>query len=430
MRQLHVQVRADQGSRVLEIANEHKAFSPTSVTAERADGEAWKIIFLNLPNDRVGSFVWDVKEEVDEAQFVLFPRGTLPIQMPLDEVKGRIRDVSHRSTLELVLDSLQSVGSWKGMLLYALFSGVVATYGILFSTSYLLVAAMLIAPMGAPVMVSVVGAALGDWRMFGRGALRFLAAIVMLIVSSIIVGYAYGLTFSTTIMESITSLSSWAVAVALVAGAAGAQSQVQSERSSLVTGTATGFLIAAALSPTAAVLGLAIVIERWTYVGLMGFQLTLQFVAIVTGGWLSLLLYGVEPGDPSTGRGSNAWRIVLVAGTALASLGLVWWQTQHAPVFVKADLSREAIELARDAVRQVPGVQLIEANAHFTRPDQPNRSEEGLLLDVVVEQTAAAPSSEPLESAVRSAIKRSLHEQMPDVLPFINVSVLPGSATP
>ncbi|MDQ3556665.1 MAG: DUF389 domain-containing protein [Gemmatimonadota bacterium] len=429
MRQLHVQVRAGRTQRVLALANEHKAFSPTAVRAEREDGEEWSMIFLNLPNDRVGSLVWAIRDEVEDAQFVIIPRGSLPIQPPFTEVDPTLRDVSRRSTLELVLDSLQSIGSWKGMLLYAAFSGVVAAYGVIFNISYLLVAAMLIAPMGAPIMVSVVGVALGDWKMFGRGALRFVSAIVVLVASAVALGFAYGLSFSTSIMEQITSLSSWGVAVALVAGAAGAQSQVQSDRTSLVTGTATGFLIAAALSPASAVLGLALTIGRWDYAALMGFQLGLQFVAITFGGWLSLLVHGVHPDDPSTGRGSARWRALLAAGVGVALVLLVAWQTRQTPRFLKADLSREAVDLARGATDGIPGVRLIGADARFTRPDLQPGSAETLLVEMTVENTAGA-SDEQVTTAVRSALERRIRAEMPRVVPFVAVTVLPGRESP
>lgn len=383
------------------------------------------MIFLNLPNDRVGSFIWAVRDAVADAQFVIIPRGSLPLQPPFDTIHHRLRDVSHRSTLELVIDSLQSIGSWQGMLLYAAFSGVIAAYGILFNTSYLLVAAMLIAPMGAPAMVSVVGAAIGDWRMFGRGAIRFFSAIAVLVVTAAALGYAYGLSFSTAIMEEITALSTWGVAVALFAGAAGAQSQVQSDRSSLVTGTATGFLIAAALSPTSAVLGLALVLRRWDYTALMSFQLALQFVAISLGGWLALLLYGVRPGDPTTGRGSQTWRAVLAGAVAAGVVALVWWQTQQGPRFLKADLSREAVALARAATEAVPGTRLLEADAHFTRPDLKPDSTEALLISLTVENTGAA-ADDQVKSVIRDAMERRIRAEMPRVVPFINVTILPG----
>ena len=215
MRQLHVQVRPDRAERVLQLGKEHDAFSPAAVQVQRENGETWSMVFLNLPNDRVGDFVEAVTGEVEDAQFVVFPYGALPVQTPISEMHPRVRTVAPRSTLELVLSSLQSLGSWKGMLLYSLYSGVVAAYGVIFNSSFLLVAAMLIAPMGAPGMVSVVGAAVGDWRMFGQGMLRFFAAVAVLVASAVALGLAYRLDYSTAVMEQITSLSTWGVAVAV-----------------------------------------------------------------------------------------------------------------------------------------------------------------------------------------------------------------------
>ena len=386
MRQLHVQIRPEHAARVLELGEKHDAFSPTQVVAHRPDGEEWRMVFLNLPNDRVGVFIGDVRAEVDEAQFVLFPRGTLPVQTPVAEIHERLRDVAPRSTAELVLGSLQSLGSWQALLLYAAFSGVVAAYGLILNASYLLVAAMLIAPMGAPGMVAVVGTAIGDARMAGRGALRFVVAVLVLVAAAALLGVAYRLDISTEMMEAVTSLSAWTVLVALVAGAAGAQSQVQSERSSLVTATATGFLIAAALSPSSAVVGLAIPLGRWDYVGQMSFVVALQFVSLLAGGWLVLLLYGVRPGDATVGRGSQRGRTLLVAAATLAVILLVLWQWAQPVGWRKADLAREATSLVRTAVSETPGARLIEASAHFTRPDLAARDGEALLIEVTVEQ--------------------------------------------
>lgn len=424
MRQIHVQVRRDKAETVLGLANRHEAFSPVAVEARTEGGEPWSLLLLNLPNDRVGSFLWEVREEVEDAYITLFPSGTLPVQTPFSKVRERVRSVAHRSTLELVLASLQSVGSWQGMLLYAFFSGVVAAYGVIFSVSWLLVAAMLIAPMGAPAMVSVVGTAIGDWRMLGRGALRFTAAILVLVASALALGLVYGLSSSTSVMEQVTALSHWGVAVALVAGAAGAQAQVESSRASLVSGTATGFLIAAALSPTSAVLGLSVVLQRWDYTGLMAFQLLLQYAAIVTGGWLSLRLYGVVPSDASVERGSARRRTALVSVLAAATLALVGWQVTQGVRFRKADASVEVIQLARTAVERVPAARLVEADAHFTRPDQAF-SEEAVLIEMVVGNRGEEVDAQTVERQVREAMVRLVRARLPGVVPYVAVTVIP-----
>lgn len=424
MRQLQVQVHADKAHRVMEIGNAHDAFSPTAVRAQRVDGDDWSIVFLNLPNKQVGKFVEAVEEEVEDAQFVLVPRGTIAIQTPLSDVQERVRHVSTRSQLELVLSSLQSVGSWSGLLSYALFSGLVAAYAVIFNTSFLLVAAMLISPMGAPIMVCVVGTAIGDWKMFGRGALRFVVALVILAMGALVLGFAYGLSFSTALMEQVSSLSNWIVMLALVGGAAGAQAQIQADRDSLVTGTATGFLITVALSPPAAVLGLAASLGRWGYVAQMAFLLTLTFAGIITGGWLTLLAYGVKPQRTRARSGSNTARIVLATVAAASVIALVVWQSHQEPRFQKADLSRQAIEISREVVNPMPDALLLEANAHFTRSDLPNRSAEALLLTLTVERRGGTTADSQLSMRIREAVQQRMRSRFPSVLPFVDVTVL------
>lgn len=427
MRQLQVQVRTDRATRVLELAREHESLSPNAVRVEREGGEEVSLVLLNLPNRNVGRFVDAVRREVEDAQFVLLPLGTLPLQTPLEEVEERVKDVSRLSTLELVLSSLQSVGSWKGMLLYSVLAGVIGGYGVIFDVSYLLVAAMLINPMGAPAIVSVIGLAIGDVRMFGRGGMRFLASLTVQAAAALALGLGYALEVSTAMMELITSLSAWGVVVALAAGAAGAQAQVQSERDSLVSGTAAGFMIAAALAPPAAVLGLSFPLGRWDYAALMSFLLLLQFVAIALGGWLALMLHGVQPADPSVGRGARRWRTVLAAGVALATIGLVGWQMRQEPRFLRADLSRQALHLTRDAVEAVPGVALVESAARFTRQEMERHEREGLLIQVIVEQTGGGASTDEVEAAVRAAVRREVLARMEGVIPFVDVTVLPGA---
>lgn len=426
MRQLHVLVRAEKARRVVELGHEHDAFSPAALPAERAEEGEWRMVLLNLPNDRVGGFVRAVAGEVDDAQVVLFPQGSLPVQLPLDRVHPRVRSVGEKSTLELVLASLQSIGSWKGLLLYSAFSGIVAAYGLLVNASYMLVAAMLIAPMGAPLMVATIGTAVGEPRMAGRGALRFGVSVGVLVASAAALGWAYGLRVSTALMEQVTGLSAWTALVAMVAGAAGAQSQVQSERASLVTATATGFLVAAALSPTSAVLGLSVPLGRWDYAGLMAFQLVLQFAALVTGGWLSLLVFGVRPGDPGAGRGSRSARTALAAVLVAATAALAAWQVRHPPRFLKADVALDAVRLARDAVRSVPGARTVQAEARFTRADRDAGPGEGLLVTVVVEQASPGAERAATETAVRAAVRARVAGELPGVTPYVDVTVLPA----
>ncbi len=439
MRQLQVLIPPDDAEEVLRLAEEHSDTAPVSVEARRADGSPGALVVAQIPNHRVGDFVEAVEDLAPEAAFTLLPRGTLPFGTPLSSVQEALRSVTRLSTLELTLSALQSVGSWKSMLLYALFSGLVAAYAVIFSIGYLLVGAMLIAPIGAPAMVSVVGIAIGDGTMLRRGLVRFWVGIAVLAAAALGLGLAYGLEASSSTMEQITNLSLWSLLLAVVGGAAGAQALVQSDRDSLVTATATGFLVAVALSPPAAVLGLSVAIRRWDYTGQMGFILVLTYVGILLGGWFSLAIRGIgsEPGL----RGGDRWlRAGALGAAAVLALGLLGWQATRGPELRKADLSREALVAVREAVRETAGLRLVEAGARFTRPERGNgravgeAAGEAMLIDVVTERTAGegVPIDEAtLEGALRRAIEARVLGALEGTTPFVRISILPSpSARP
>jgi uncharacterized membrane protein len=420
MRWLQVQVPPADADRVLELARQHGARSPAAVQAEDC-----RIIFATVPNDRCGSFIDAVSRDVGAASFVLMPLGALPLQAPLDEVADEVRDVSRLSTLELVLASLQSVGSWRGIILFSVLAGLIGTYGLIFDASYLLVAAMLINPMGAPALVGVTGLAIGDAKMFGRGALRFATSLTVQASAALALGLAYGLQISTAMMEQVASLSNWAVLVAFAAGAAGAQSKVKSDRDSLVSSTAAGFMVAAALAPPAAVLGLSVALGRTDYMGLMAFLLALQFLAITLGGWCVFRGFGVRPSEPSIGRGSARMRTALLVAVAAGTLALVAWQTTQEPRFTRADLSRTALEIARDAAERTDGAYLVESSGRFTRRDLDRYDREGLLFEIIVENTGGA-ADDVVAGELRRHVRDLVAQRMTGVAPFIDVTVIPG----
>lgn len=425
MRQLHVHVPKGSAERIARIGKSHGAAEPLILTTRHQGGEDRESVVVELPNDRTGAFVEEVTGALDDVRFVFFPSGAIAITPPVGEVRERVKDVSRRSTLELVLSALQSLGSWWGMLVYAVLSGTVAAYATLFNIGYLLIAAMLIAPMGAPAMVCVVGSTIGDLGMLRRGALRFWVAVVVLAAMAALLGFLYGAEVSTATMEQVSSLSAWTVVLALAGGAAGAQALARSDRDSLVSGTAAGFLVAVSLSPPAAVLGLSVAMQRWDYTQLMAFLLVLTFAGIIVGGWVSLALFGIAPEDMTTKRGARRWRYVIAAAALVAVAGFVAWQTTLVPRFVKADLSSDAVKLTRSAVAELGDIHLVEAAAHFTRSDLRRVPGEGLVVAVLVQRDSSADVSGGAEQRVRAAVTERLRREMPGVAPLVTVTVLP-----
>lgn len=441
MKLVEVKVRGEEVEDVVRLAERYRAFHAVhhGVTVEGDDG--WARVLVNVPNEEVGPFVVAVGDGVEEAEFVIPVAENVPVSTPLGDIRERVEDVSSRSTLELVLDVLQSVGSWEGMLLYAVVSGLVAAYGVLFNVSFLLTAAMLIAPLGAPAMVCVVAVAMGDLWMLRRGGIRFVVALMVLAGAAALLGLAYGLTAPTEMMEMLTNLSLWSVLLGVAGGAAGAQALIQAERDSMVTATATGFLVAVSLSPPSAVMGLAVALGRWDYVALMAFLIVLTFLGILLGGWAALRYQNVGPERPSADRGSRTLVRVLVAGVIVVLAGLVGWQARQGPSYQKADRARYAAQSVREAVADVDGYRLLTASARFTPGDADWHPGEGLLLSVVVveeRQSAGDGTIEArdpaatvrAESALRAAIRERVESEMEGVRPFVELSIVPSGPDP
>jgi hypothetical protein len=92
---------------------------------------------------------------------------------------------------------------------------------------------------------------------------------------------------------------------------------------------------------------------------------------------------------------------------------------------VKADLSHRALAIARDAVDATDGAELVEASAHFTRPESTRRAGSALRFDIVVEGTAGGDDG-AIEAGIRAAVSRLVQDRTDGVVSFVRVSVVPG----
>ena len=91
-------------------------------------------------------------QSLPQLRVTLIGQGVMALQPPPEEAPQQVTNVELRSPIEIFLAGLQSVGEGKGFLGYAVAAGVVVWIGLYTNTSYLLVAAMLIAPFANPAM--------------------------------------------------------------------------------------------------------------------------------------------------------------------------------------------------------------------------------------------------------------------------------------
>ncbi len=430
MKRIDVQVRSEDAPTVVRLGNAHGGFAPSHHPVEVEQEAGWSLIMVNLPNAQVGSFVEAVESAVEKAAIVIPTGETIPVRSPVSDVRDRVARVTRRSTYELVLDVLQSIGSWQGMLLYAVVSGLVAAYGLIFGIPFLLTAAMLIAPLGAPAMVCVVGIAIGDAWMIRKGALRFSVALLVVIAAAAALGWAYDLAGASPLMETLTQVSVWSAVIGVAGGAAGALALAQADRDSLVTATATGFLVAVSLSPPAAVLGLALILGRWDYVVLQAFLVGLTAVGILLGGWAGLTLIGIRSSDFSGGRGRRWVRGWTLGSLVLILVGLVAWQFTQDARFRKADAIRLAESVAERVVASGGRYHALRTEARFVPGRGRSPDQDDLVLSVLLTpRVAYRPSSSRSLDSLRSELRSEIASELAGVTPYVRVEVLAGPDT-
>ncbi len=305
-------------------------------------------------------------------------------------------------------------------------SGLVAWVGLYTNTVYLLTAAMLIAPFAGPAMNAAVATARGDASLLGRALGRYLAGLALAIGAAGLMSLLFDQRIATAQMAQTASISSAAVVLPLVAGIAGAINLSQSERSSLVSGAATGMLVAAALAPPAGLVGMSVVIGEWDMAKSGLFLLGLQLVGINLSGAVVFRLVGLNPTGSRYSRGRGWVQKVSLVATFLSLGGFLLWQFGDAPGLQRATLAQRAEATVQEIVRTGGSVHPIQISATFAEADILNQNP--LFVTAYVERAPSAKrSTEALEQNLRQRIGRELRREIPSATPLVDVTVLDTS---
>ncbi|MBW4498928.1 MAG: DUF389 domain-containing protein [Scytonema hyalinum WJT4-NPBG1] len=426
MRQLIIQVPQGHGKAVLDIANSHNGANLAQLAAKGSD-EAIDVVIVHISNREVEGFLEQL-EDLPKVHITLIPTGVMALQPPASEAAQQVVNVEERSPIEIFLSGLQSVGSWRGFLGYAAMAGVVVWIGLYTNTAYLLVAAMLIAPFAGPAMNTAIATARGDYQLLRRSLLRYFTALLVTIVTTWLLSLILRQEIPTSLMVESSQISTVAVLLPLAAGAAGALNLVQSERSSLVSGAATGMLVAASLAPPAGIVGMASALGRWDMVTGGLFLLLLQLCGINFTASLLFRIYGLSTQGSRYQRGKKSvFRSALVI-TVIALAGLLTWQFSNSPNLERSSRAQRANAEVNKAVEQVGLVELVESNVRFTRP---NIEGQNTLLSVVYVQRKpeVTASKEEIRSRLTQAIQSHLLKQRFNVTPLVDVNVLETPAS-
>jgi len=420
MRQLLVQVPQGCGKKVLEIANVCEGTNLARFEAAGVD-RAIDLVFVHISNGKVEELLGKL-QDIPDLSFTLLPTGIMALHPPADTAADQVTNVEERSPIEIFLSGLQSTGSWKGFLSYAATAGVIVWIGLYTNTSYLLVAAMLLAPFAGPAMNTALATARGDRQLLQGSIIRYFAALSVTIATTALLSWILQQQIPTNLMIDGSQISTVSILIPLVAGAAGALTLVQSDRSSLVSGAATGMLVAASLAPPAGIIGMAGAIGRWDLAINGFFLLLLQLGGINLSAALVFRLFGLSTQGAHYQRGKRGVFPVSLGISAIVLTGLLIWQFSSSPNLERSSRAQRANAQLQQVVKQNDSAQLIEANVRFTRA---NIQGQNTLLCVVYVQrrTEATRSAEQIRADLTQSIQSRLLQDI-NATPFVDVIVL------
>jgi uncharacterized hydrophobic protein (TIGR00271 family) len=366
MRQLLVQMPQGCGKTVLEIA---KACDGTNLAKIEATGvrQPLDLVFVHISNGKLEKLL-EKLQDLPDLSLTLLPTGIMALYLPADAAATQITNVEERSPIEIFLSGLQSTGSWQGFLSYAAIAGVVVWIGLYTNIIYLLVAAMLLAPFAGPTMNTDLATARGDRQLLRRSIVRYFATLGMTIATTALLSWVLQQQIPSNLMIDSSQISTVSILIPLAAGAAGALTLIQSDRSSLVSGAATGMLVAASLAPPAGIVGMAGAIRRWDLVTNGLFLLLLQLGGINFSAALVFRLFGgLSTQGTRYQRGQRGVFPISVGLSAIGLVGLLVWQFSSPPNLERSSLAQRANAALQQVVQQSDSARLVEPNVRLTR---------------------------------------------------------------
>lgn len=402
MRQLIIKLPEGHHEKVHRLVEEYNGKNTINLKGEEGD-----IFYIYLPNNGVNNFLKEI-DEFEKPEITLIPRGIIVLYPPASDSPKQVADVQPKSSLEIYLGGIQSVGSMFGLIGYSVVAGIIVWIGLFTSTSYLLVAAMLVAPFAGPAMNAALATASGKIDLLKSSLSRYAIAIGLGILTSFLLTVIFPISTLTPLMEQVSQVSKFALLLPLISGFAGAINICQSERDSLVSGAAVGILVAASLAPPVGLVGSGLYMMDWQVVFSGLFRILLQLLGIHLAATLVFYFYGkVTPEGVRFLKGSKITGLITTLIVVAGIGAMMFWQFSQPPYLRKASMNTELAQELDKQLRQIQYIKVLNKNVTFSNEKLENRSIARFEATILASDTVIQP--EELKSAVIKHLKENLN---------------------
>lgn len=418
MRQLIIKIPKGHKEKIHDLVKKYEGKNTINMPSE--EGE---VFYIYLPNKRVNDFLKKI-DEFEEPEITLIPRGVISLYPPASDSPDQVADVQPKSSLEIYLGGIQSVGSMFGLFGYSFVAGIIVWIGLFTSISYLLVAAMLVAPFAGPAMNAALATAAGKLDLLKSSLARYALAIGTGIITSFLLTLIFPLNTLTPLMEQVSQVSKFALFLPIVSGFAGAINICQSERDSLVSGAAVGILVAASLAPPVGLVGIGIYMMDWSVVFSSIFRIALQLLGIHLAATLVFYFYGkVTPNGVRFLQGSKKAGLITTLVVIVGVGAMMFWQFNQPPYLRKASMNTELAKVLTEELNKLEYIKVLSKNVTFTNEKINNRSIAKFGATILPVDTTIA--KEKLTSTVINHLKENMaYPYRNDIYEVFEISVV------
>lgn len=268
--------------------------------------QAVRMLVPDAARQRLMDALQSLLESDDDARIIITPvDAALPREDPkpsenAGEGSGSIRPVGEdkeaeqravsQTREELYAQIAKGARLDSNFLLLVVLSTIVAAIGLAEDNVAVVIGAMVIAPLLGPNIAFAFATALGDKRLAAESLITDLAGLGLALLLSLGIGLVWSIDLSSHEIMARTDVSLASVALALASGAAAVLSLTTGLSSALV-----GVMVAVALLPPTAVLGMLAGNGRWGLAGGAALLLAVNVVCVLLAAKVVFLARGVKP---------------------------------------------------------------------------------------------------------------------------------------
>jgi len=251
----------------------------------------------------------------------VIPRTEAEETREAEEADRRARHSISASREELYTSIAGGAKLDRNFLLLVLLSTVVAAIGLVSDNVAVVIGAMVIAPLLGPHLALAFGIAVGDRRLVARALATSAAGLGTAILLAAAVPMLVWVDLGNGELAARTTVSYASVALALASGAAASLSVTTGLSATLV-----GVMVAVALLPPAATLGIALSEGAWRQMAGAAMLLSVNIVSVNLAANVVFLAKGIRPHswwEHESARQSVRITIIALSVALLVLLGLI-----------------------------------------------------------------------------------------------------------